>query len=251
MTFKVIDHWRLVRRLVRERLCDRPRSSRYIHGMIAALHTFGGRSQVLQELRDDPGLLDDEIWDIFETEPERGMLSLLSAEKTPAPAATWEGALAALAGEGRLSRSRLLDASLSGLERDFHEQRARWFALMHETLLPTVDEQTERVDRYLGLAASRNPSTVSFALKTLTALEKAGRLEAGSVVASVGPVLLARARGRCCRHYDCLIAPRNESPAYGRVRQSSHLMRWRTSHRRFTRPCSTWSNDTAIATTPP
>jgi Family of unknown function (DUF6493) len=195
LTFNLSDHWRLVRRLVREGLCDRPRSSRYVHGMIASLHTFGGRSQVLQQLRDDPGLLDDEIWDIFETEPERGSLSLLSAERSPSPAATWEGALAVLAGEGRISRSRLLDASLAGLERDFHEQRARWLALMHETLLPTLDEQSERLDRYLGLAASRNPSTVSFALKTLTTLEKAGRLEAGSVVASVGPVLLVRAKG--------------------------------------------------------
>ncbi len=193
--FGITDHWRLVRRLVRAGLCERPRSSRYIHGMIVSVQAFGGQSNVLQELRDDPGLLDDEVWDIFETEPERGMLSLLPTEGSPWPASTWEGALAVLAGEGRISRSRLLDATLDGLERDFREVRARWFALMHETLVPTLDEQAERVDRFLALTVSRNPSTVSFALKVLTALEKADRLEPGSVAASIGPVLVARAKG--------------------------------------------------------
>jgi hypothetical protein len=193
--FGMTDRWRLVRRLVRAGLCERPRSSRYVHGMIATLSAFASQHNVLQELRDDPGLLDDEVWDIFETEPERGMLSLLPAEASPWPASRWEGALAVLAGEGRISRSRLIDASLAGLERDFHELRSRWFALMHETLRPTLDEQAERVDRYLGLMSSRNPSTVSFALKVLSALEKAGGLEAVSVVGAVGPVLLSRAKG--------------------------------------------------------
>jgi hypothetical protein len=193
--FGMPHRWRLVRRLVRAGLCERPRSSRYILGMIATLSAFAGQHNVLQELRDDPGLLDDEVWDIFETEPERGMLSLLPVDASPWPASRWEGALAVLAGEGRISRSRLLDASLAGLERGFHELRARWFALMHETLRPTLDEQAERVNRYLGLMASRNPSTMTFALEVLSALERAGRLEERSVVSAVGPVLLARAKG--------------------------------------------------------
>ena len=80
------------------------------------------------------------------------------------------GCLATLAAEGRISRSRLLDASLAGLERDFHEQRARWLALMHETLaadarravrasrpLPGTCGKPQPVDRLLCIEDADRP----------------------------------------------------------------------------------------------
>lgn len=193
--FGSIDRWRIVRRLVRAGLCERPGSAHYINGMLVSLSSFPDRRGVLAELREDPDLLDHEVWRIFETEPERGMYSLLSADTFTPPESRWDCALATLAEEGRISRPRLLDASLDGLERDFHEQRAKWFVQLHQTLGPTADELAERVGRYLGLTASRNPSTVTFVLKTLSALETGGRLDADSVVSAVAPVLLARAQG--------------------------------------------------------
>lgn len=179
---RMADRWRLVRRLVRAGLCERPRSARYINAMPFALST-----EILRELRDDPGLLDDEVWRVFETEPERGVYSGLSADLF--------AALATLAEEGRIPRPRLLEASLEALSRDFPDQYARCFVQFYETLRPTAGEQAERVDRYLGLTASRNPSTVTFALKVLSALEEAGRLDPEKIVAAAGPVLLARAKG--------------------------------------------------------
>ncbi len=176
------DRWRLVRRLVRAGLCERPRTSRYINAMPYALSTG-----ILGELRDDPGLLDDEVWRIFETEPERGVYSGVSADLF--------AALATLAEEGQIPRLRLLEAILDGLARDFLDQHARCLVQFYEMLRPTADEQAERVDRYLGLTASRNPSTVTFALRMLAALEQEGRLDAEKVVSAVGPVLLARAKG--------------------------------------------------------
>ena len=169
--------WPLVRRLIREGLCDRPRSPQYIHAMIGAIYHFGLSHGVHAVLLDDPGLLDDEIWEIFQTEPERGRLNLLPIDAATPAQARWELALAELADEGRLSRSRLLDASLGGLERDFHEVRARWFALLHEALRPTLDERAERAVRYLGLLSSRNRTTVTFAVEALAELEKVGRLD--------------------------------------------------------------------------
>ena len=62
-------------------------------------------------------------------------------------------------------------------------------------LFEAIDERAERVDRYLGLAASRNASTVTFSLKALGVLDDADRLEPGPLVAAVGPALLARAKG--------------------------------------------------------
>lgn len=187
--------WPLVRRLVRAGLCERPRSSDYINGMIVNLSSYADRRSVLENLRADPGLLDDEVWRIFETEPDRGTYSLLPIEPSGSSDHRWDTALVTLAEEGRISRARLLDACLDGLGRDFHDLRARWFGLLHEMLKPTADEQAERVDRYLGLTASRNPSTVTFALKVLSAREQASRLDTQKIVSAVGPVLLARAKG--------------------------------------------------------
>ena len=190
------DYWRLVRRLIREGLCARPRSSRYIDGMIMAISSGRASDDRIREgLLSDPGLLDEEIWQIFESEPVPGLLWLFPIDPSIPAEFRWEVVLAEFADEGRLSRTRLLDASLNGLERDFHESRARWFAVMHEALRPTLDERTERVGRYLGLAASRNPSTVTFCLKALGALDDAGRLEPDPLVTAIGPALLARAKG--------------------------------------------------------
>jgi hypothetical protein len=191
------DHWRLVRRLVREGLCARPRGPRYIDGMLSAIpcHFPDRRKSVREELLNDPELLDNEVWEIFETEPTPGLLGLLLVDPS-FPEMRWDVALAEFANEGRLSRARLLDASLSGLERDYHEVRARWFVLMYETLNPTLDERAEHVGRYLGLTASRNPSTATFCLRSLAVLDKAGRLKPGPLLDAIGPALLARAKGQ-------------------------------------------------------
>ena len=189
------EQWRFVRRLVREGLCDRRRGSSYIHGMIIGLTSSRQNVTLREALLEDKALLDDEVWELFETEPMPGLLHLLPTDETFPPAHRWECALAALAAEGLLSRARLLDASIGGLECDYHEFRARWFAFMHETLRPTLDERAERAGRYVGLAASRNPSTVTFSLKALAVLDDANRLEPGPLLEAIGPALLARAKG--------------------------------------------------------
>ncbi len=194
--FNLGARWRLVRRLVRAGLCPPPPTDRYINGMIEgmSMRRYAGTT-LRAALVDDPGLLESEIWAIFETEPLPGRLAILPVDPGGPPEDRWELVLAKFAAEGRISRTRLLDASLSGLERDFHEARARWYALMHETLEPTADERAERSARYAGLAASHNPSTVSFALKALAILDRAGRAELAPVVDAIVPALLARAKG--------------------------------------------------------
>ena len=191
--------WPLIRRLVREAYCAAPRSPRYIDRMLIALaseaptSTKGGLKGLLL---DDPGLLEHEIWRVFETEPGRGAVQLFmfAAQGVPS-AATWEGTLAELAAEGKISRDRLLEASLDGLSRDLHEMRAKWFALVHDQLEPTLEERTARGARYLDFLGSRNPSTVVFALRVLKEMLKAGRLEPGAVVDRLSPAFHSRAKG--------------------------------------------------------
>jgi hypothetical protein len=53
-SFSMADHWRFVRRLVRAGLCDRPRGSRYIHGMLLAISSPPIRCSIREALLEDP-----------------------------------------------------------------------------------------------------------------------------------------------------------------------------------------------------
>ncbi len=155
--------------------------------------TEGGLKAILL---DDPGLLEHEIWRIFETEPGPRAIQLITAGMQGVrPEATWEVALTELANEGRISRDRLLDACLDGLSRDLHDQRARWFAALHDQLEPAPEEMAARDARYLDFLGSRNPSTVAFALKVFKDLMKLGRVDPGVLVDRLAPALNSRTKG--------------------------------------------------------
>ena len=144
----------------------------------------------------DPGLLEHEIWRIFETEPEPRSTGLLTpVEFIGRPEQLWEVALVELAQEGRISRERLLDATILGLSRDLHKLRARWFAMVHDRLKPTPAELAARATRYPDLLGSRNPSTVALALPVVRNLVKAGRLEPSALVDRLAPILHVSTKG--------------------------------------------------------
>ncbi len=192
------QRWPLIRRLVREGYCRRPGGPRYIDRMLAGLQMEASRKEggLAALLLEDPGLLEHEIWRIFDTEPGPRTAGLLTPSTDAVPAKfAWDGALAQLAREARIARERLLDASLDGLSRDMHELRARWFASLHDRLEPTLDERTARSARYVDFLASRNPSTVGFALKLLKDLLKEGRLDPDGFIDHLTPVFHARTKG--------------------------------------------------------
>ncbi len=190
--------WHLVRQLVREGYCEPPRSPRYIDRMLSSMMTAGTSTHgtLLERLLADPGLLDYEIWRLFDTEPGPKSLDLLPS-KTDAfpPEDSWDGALSLLARDGKLSRERLLDATLDGLSRDMHEMRARWFVAFHERLEPTPEERGARAGRYVDFLNSRNHSTVAFALKVVKDLLREDRLDSDTLVDRVEPAFHSRTKG--------------------------------------------------------
>jgi hypothetical protein len=154
----------LMRALIREGIVERPGNPGYILAMINGL--AGPKSSILEAFRGDPGLLQDEVWRLFEVEGA-GETSLAAHDKYTPEANSWSRALATLSGEGQLSRDRLLDASLAALGRDFAAFRAGWFSQFHELLAPTRDERGEREADYVVLLSSPVAATVSFAIRAL------------------------------------------------------------------------------------
>src|SRR5262249_14289632 len=132
--------WSVVRRLVREGLCERPDRDEYylfmLHGDL-----FGGPRKLLES---DPALLEHELWELFRRPGIR--------EASLAQDHRWSDALVALSAEGRISRDRLLDASLEALELPFKPYHTTWYRNFHEALKPMVAERAARLPLYLALS---------------------------------------------------------------------------------------------------
>lgn len=179
--------WQAVRTLVREGTIPRPDRPSYTIAMLA-----GTRYGAADLVTDDPGLLEDEVWRLFEVEGG-GEDSLAAHEKYTGDA--WGDLFRDLATGDPAMRQRLLDCSLEALARDFGSFRAGWFSRFHESLAPTDDERADRAGLYLKLLRSRVGPTVSFAVAALTRIASAGRLPPDLLVDRIGPMLGESAAG--------------------------------------------------------
>jgi hypothetical protein len=196
------DHtgWRVLRTLVREDECDKPEGPEYVRAMIrhAGWLPFDGdgpavgrhRRDLHAALLADRDLLETDVWRIFELE-----------EKTLSAAwYDWDATLIRLSAEGVISRDRLIDVCLAALRRDFSAGVAQSFTAFHDELAPTVGERADRLDEYVTLLASPVDSTVGFALRHLTAVERGGRaLDGRTMLDHLAPALIVRPKGHAKR----------------------------------------------------
>jgi hypothetical protein len=176
--------WPLVRRGVREGLIEVPDTEEYVRCLVVDVsydeNAFRELDSTYRGLLDDPGLLERDVWRIFEVDVG-AELGNANTWEPKSDGKAWEGwtrgdnrwlhALTRLADEGRLDRQRLLDASLDALMRDFRATTVGWYARLHEELEPTREERLARLDRYLALVTSPAPAVVKAGLSVLRELE--------------------------------------------------------------------------------
>jgi len=180
--------WKIVRPLILAGVIPRPDRPSYTIAMLAATRRWKAADLVTF----DPAVLDVEAWRLFEVEGG-GEDSLANHEKFFGD--SWGVLFRELAARDPAVRRRLLDASLAALARDFATYRAGWFSRFHETLAPTDEERTERVNAYLGLLRSRVGPTVSFAVAALARIDHAGGLAPDALLDRIGPVLAEGSAG--------------------------------------------------------
>ena len=182
----------LVLDLMARGLCDQPSHDEFLLGLISA---YGSATEedggLAGTLRDRPDFLQRDLWRLLAVEGS-GEFSLAAHDKYAGPHNAWGAALIALAADGVVSRERLLDATLESLGRDFAAFRAGWFSRLHVALDPTTEEMHARSEAYLRLLGSAVSSTVTFALRALTALQRAEKLDPEAVLQHVSPALHAR-----------------------------------------------------------
>jgi len=181
-------NWSTVRALVRCTAILQPATEFYILGMIAAPNQ---RTTPAHLLKEDPELLTDELWRLFECEGT-GELSLAAYDKYVHRSRSWFDVFLNMSADGTIDRSRVLSATLDALQRDFAPFRAGWFSRLHEALKPSRGERVQLCERYQDLLSSQVPATVSFAVKALLEAHKAGAV---ITLDRLAPALEARAKG--------------------------------------------------------
>lgn len=180
----------LVYLAVRAGLVERPTGPDWVLGLLRGLPVDTTLADAIEA---DPVVLERDLWELLTTEGG-GEESLSARDKYPPREGTWAQALRTLADRGAVDRDRLLDASLAGLSRDLPQFQAGWFSAFHELLEPTVAERAARQAAYARLLRSPIAPTVSFAVRALQVLRRAGRLDDVVLQAHLKPALLARAK---------------------------------------------------------
>lgn len=184
--------WTVVRGLVHAGLIDTPREGAYIEQLINAAGDFYDPANHTADalLDEDPALLEDEIWRLFEVEGE--LVSLRAADQNSA--AGWREAIMLRVADGRLPRDRVLDATLDALARDFSAHRCSWYLALWKALKVTREERAARRERLTVLTSSAAAPVVGFAARELLAVARTDALPA-EVLPALEPLLGATAQG--------------------------------------------------------
>ncbi|MDO5083677.1 MAG: DUF6493 family protein [Arachnia propionica] len=165
-----------------------PHDEAYVLAMVSATgasHTPGLREFLL---RHDEDLRENVFWRIFEVEGG-GEVSLTNVDKFSPEPMRWRTTVVTLVGEGVLDRTRLLRSCVAALNRDFSSYRAGWFTGTWTALAPTPVEVAANQDLLLRALGSTVAATVSFAMKNLGIIHRAGQLDVSAFVDAAGPAL--------------------------------------------------------------
>ncbi|MDY0169769.1 MAG: DUF6493 family protein [Thermoguttaceae bacterium] len=176
----------LVRRLIRDGVCSRPKSDGYAKVI----------SNLCREadFDNDPELLED-AWLLFQVPTGAfGFITRIKRieaeqhwkEKSADPC--WPRWFYYLAHHGKIDRGRLLDALLAALWREFPTQERAGLVHFHNLLAPTEEELLARQHAYIELLRNPGPPVVTFTLQVLKSLAKSEQFSAGEFLRAVPSV---------------------------------------------------------------
>lgn len=131
-------------------------------------------------MRADRELREELVWGMLRQEGNRGV-SLSASDRSATMGSEWTPGwlrtLAASIDEGLIERDRLLDALLDMLAADLPSGRAGWYSRTLRMLSMTLDEAEARQGALCALMSAPVGATVTVAVRQLSALSKAGRLD--------------------------------------------------------------------------
>ena len=161
--------------MIKNKLCRKPTADSYIRLIANNLPDRYSRDEatipISQRLKNDPELLEDEIWRIFEVETyifDPGWD--YSPHIHPKSYESWVMVLCKLADEGLLNRNQLVGGILTGLSMGFMNTTINGYVKFAKSLRPSKSEILAHQERFLQLLASQQSQVVTFALNNLKAI---------------------------------------------------------------------------------
>jgi hypothetical protein len=188
--------WPVVRGLVRAGIASKPAPATYINLMVNGIGWRNWRKGATHVplstlLLEDNGLLETEIWQLFETEHGAFAKDWVAARPNrPENHETWTVALTRLEKAGHIDRGRLIDAALNGMASGLKPAAIGGFVHFAEALKMSTAELSTRQEMLRQLLANQTGTAVSFALEGLNRLEKVTLLDRDRLLEMIEPVLL-------------------------------------------------------------
>ena len=190
----------MVRRLIREGICQKPKANGYIEKFAWELMSTENdkkkppKPPLSERLLAEPDMLED-VWRLFEIENQAFNTESWLTYNAPDNYENWPDALIKLSQQGHVERERLLDASLSGLLLDIKQNQLSGFHKFHKRLLPVKEELANRQVEYLALLSHNVGHVIKFTLAMISQLEKNSLLDSAGFLAEVSSVFMHEAKG--------------------------------------------------------
>ncbi|MBL7258104.1 DUF6493 family protein [Paractinoplanes lichenicola] len=173
--------WSFAAALLTESGAEVPMTEGFVGGWLLALEQQDShrRTAFVDRLRETPHL-DTLLRAVFEID---GIGAHLGTTVWDMESGVWTGrpafpaAVAQLVAEGRLDRATILAATIDRLVRSDRPAFLRPFALLHDELAPTLDEQAGHATDYAHLLPAAPSAIAGTAQRALRAVDDAGRLE--------------------------------------------------------------------------
>ena len=198
--FRMEPYWDIYRNFYREGIIQPKRFDSITELMFAVLSgsRFTERwkrekgenvSNVMAGLKNDPDLIKNELWHVFEIEAFRRNWCYTTHDAFN----LWKETFCELIANGKIPQNRVIDGCFQALTRPFTDHQLKWFVQLLDMLIEkhliTDDELADDAGRYLGLLDHIHATPRALGLKIVERLLKINRVPVGETVPRLGVML--------------------------------------------------------------
>ena len=166
--------WSAFRRLIQEGVCEKPDDDDYIRLMINGVSHE--TENVASRLRDDPELLEQDFWRIFQVVATTRFGSFFGHLDD-----AWLTGILQLEKRKELDRDQLFDAILSTPHIGFNQSDIKFFLELHDRLKPSAAELSQRLPDYAALVDSPLAPVSKWSFEIVQKIDKDQKLSAESL----------------------------------------------------------------------
>ncbi len=204
-------YWRLYRQFVKEKIIAPVKNDFWLRTMFSCKMTA-------TQLKNDPGLLESDIWEFFEFTSFPRNWSLTSIDNGN----EWKNAIVSLISEKRLDKSRIVDGCFRSIFRPLSDNESKWYVQLLERIPFDKDEMQREEQRFFDLLNHPNPTPRGLGIKILEKRFNGGFLNDKTVLDYIPAVLREPVKAKAKTGITLLekIAMRNE-PLHSKIMQTA------------------------------